>query len=169
MGDDPKVEVITPPDTLKDKVKAGGPGGVDEKVLKRAEAVVASMGGDFVKWAEKDLNSLQQAFNGLKAGTAEQKDSLRTIFQISHDIKGQGGSFDYGLLTAVGDSLCKLTEEKERVGAAEIEAMGLHIEALKLILNDRLKGDGGDTGATLLDGLRQVVDKLSSALSIKPA
>ncbi len=161
MGEDPKVEIITPPDTLKDKVKSGVPGGVDEKVLERAEAVVASMGGEFVQWAEKDLKSLQQAFNGLKAGTADKKETLHTIFQISHDIKGQGGSFDYGLLTAVGDSLCKLTEEKDRAGTAEIEAIGLHVEALKLILNERLKGDGGDTGAKLLDGLRQVVYKIS--------
>ncbi len=161
MGEDPKVEIITPPDTLKDKVKSGVPGGVDEKVLERAEAVVASLGGEFVQWAEKDLESLQLAFDGLKAGTAEQKESLRAIFNISHDIKGQGGSFDYGLLTTVGDSLCKLTEEKDRAGPAEIEAIGLHVEALKLVLKERLKGDGGDMGATLLDGLRRVVDKLS--------
>ena len=161
MGDDPKVEVITPPVTLKDKVKSGVPGGVDEKVLKRAEAVVASMGGNFVQWAEKDLKSLQQAFDGLNSGTADQKESLHTIFKISHDIKGQGGSFDFGLLTAVGDSLCRLTEEKDRAGAAEIKAIELHVEALKLVLNERLKGDGGATGAKLLEGLRQVVDKLS--------
>ena len=161
MGDDPKVEVITPPDTLKHKVKAGMPGGGDEKVLERAEAVVAAMGGEFVHWAKKDLSSLQRALDGLKAGTAEQKESLRTIFQISHDIKGQGGSFDYGLLTAIGDSLCRFIEEKDRAGAAEIDAIKLHVEALKLVLTDRLKGDGGDTGAKLLEGLRRVVDKLS--------
>ena len=161
MGDDPKVEIITPPDKLKDKVKSGVPGGVNEKVLERAERVVASMGGDFVQWAEKDLKSLQQAFNGLKAGTADKKETLHTIFQISHDIKGQGGSFDYGLLTAIGDSLCGFIEERDRAGAAEIEAIKLHVEALKLVLTNRLKGDGGDTGAKLLEGLRRVVDKLS--------
>ena len=161
MGEDPKVEVTTPPDTLKDKVKSGGPFGVDEKVLKRADAVVAAMGGEFVQWTEKDLESLQQAFDGLNAGTADQKESLRTIFKISHDIKGQGGSFDYGLLTAIGDSLCGFIEEKDRAGAAEIEAIKLHVEALKLVLTNRMKGDGGDTGAKLLEGLRRVVDKLS--------
>jgi chemotaxis protein histidine kinase CheA len=161
MGDDPKVEVITPPDNLKDKVKSGGSGGVDEKVLARAEAVVAAMGGDFIQWAEKDLKSLQQAVENLKPETADQKKFLNTIFQISHDIKGQGGSFDFGLLTAVGDSLCRFTEDREQANAAEIEAIKLHVEALKLVLNERLKGDGGETGKALLDGLRQVVAKLS--------
>jgi chemotaxis protein histidine kinase CheA len=161
MGDDPKVEVITPPDNLKDKVKSGGSGGVDEKVLARAEAVVAAMGGDFIQWAEKDLKSIQQAVENLKPETADQKKFLNTIFQISHDIKGQGGSFDFGLLTAVGDSLCRFTEDREQANAAEIEAIKLHVEALKLVLNERLKGDGGETGKALLDGLRQVVAKLS--------
>ena len=153
MGDDPKVEVIKPPDKLKDKVKSGVPGGVDERVLEKAEAVVTSMGGEFVQWAEEDLKSLLRAFDGLKAGTADQKESLRTIFKISHDIKGQGGSFDYDLLTAIGDSLCRLIEDKDRAGPAEIEAIKLHAEALNLVLTNRLKGDGGDTGANLLDGL----------------
>ena len=161
MAEEQKVEVITPPDNLKDKVKSGVSGGVDEKVLARAEAIVASMGGDFVQWAEKDLKSLQQAFDNLKSDPADQKETLNTIFQISHDIKGQGGSFDFGLLTAVGDSLCRFTEEREQANAAEIKAIELHVEALKLILNERLKGDGGDTGIALLEGLRQVVDKLS--------
>ena len=161
MGDDPKVEVITPPDALKDKVKTGVPGGVDESVLDRAEAVVASMGGEFLQWAEKDLKSLQQAFDGLKAGTADQKESLRVIFQISHDIKGQGGSFDYALLTAVGNSLCRFIEEKDRAGPSEIEAIGLHVETLKLVLTEHLQGDGGKTGAKLLEGLKKVVDKLT--------
>ncbi len=161
MDEDPKVEVITPPDTLKHKVKSGVPGGVDEKVLEQAEAVVASRGDDFVQWAEKDLKSLQQTFDALKAGTADQKESLRTIFQISHDIKGQGGSFNYGLLTAIGDSLCRFIEDKDRAGPAEIEAIELHVETWKLVLTERLQGDGGDTGTKLLEGLRQVVDKLS--------
>ena len=119
------------------------------------------MGGDFVQWAEKDLKSLQQALVSLKSETADQKKFLNTIFQISHDIKGQGGSFDFGLLTAVGDSLCRFTEEREKANAAEIEAIKLHVEALNLVLNERLKGDGGEMGAALLNGLRQVVDKLS--------
>ena len=111
------------------------------------------MGGEFVQWAEEDLKSLLRTFDGLKAGTADQKESLRTIFKISHDIKGQGGSFDYDLLTAIGDSLCRLIEDKDRAGPAEIEAIKLHAEALNLVLTNRLKGDGGDTGANLLDGL----------------
>ncbi len=41
MDDEPKVEVITPPDTLKKKVKTGGPGAVDLDTLNRAEAVIA--------------------------------------------------------------------------------------------------------------------------------
>ena len=134
---------------------------MDEKVLKRAEAVMASMGGEFVQWAEKDLKSLQRAFDGLKAGTADEKESLHTIFRVSHDIKGQGGSFNYGLLTAIGDSLCGFIEEKDRAGPAEIEVIKLHAEALSLVLTNRLKGDGGDTGAKLLDGLKRVVEKLS--------
>ena len=161
MDDEPEVEVITPPDTLKKKVKTGGPGAVDLDTLHRAEAVIAGMTGNYLEWAAQDLAKIHQALEDLKAEKKDHKDALARIFQLSHDMKGQGGSFGYTLMTILGGNLCDFVDKLENAGSAEIEVIQLHINAMGLVIAKEMKGDGGETGAQLLKGLGLVAAKVS--------
>ena len=67
---------------------------------------------------------------------------MNGVFQVSHDIKGQGGSFGYDLMTAIGNELCRFIEKADKVGAGEIAAIKLHIDALKMVIAQDLKGTG---------------------------
>ncbi len=161
MDDEPKAEVIIPPNTLKKKVKIGGPGAVDLETLERAEAVIADMTDNYLEWAAEDLAKIHRALEELKAEKTDRKDALAKIFQLSHDMKGQGGSFDYTLMTIVGGNLCKFIEKLEDAGAAEVEVIQLHIDAMDLVIARRIKGDGGNEGVQLLKGLGLVAAKIS--------
>ncbi len=161
MDDEPKAEVITPPDNLKKKVKVGGPGAVDLDTLKRAEAVIADMTDNYVEWAVKDLAKIHQALENLKAEKKDRKDALSKIFQLSHDMKGQGGSFGYTLMTILGGNLCDFVDKLENAGSAEIEVIQLHINAMGLVIAKEMKGDGGEAGVQLLEGLDLVAAKVS--------
>ena len=161
MDDEPKVEVITPPDTLKKKVKTGGPGAVDLDTLNRAEAVIADMTDNYVEWAANDLAKIHQALEDLKAEKKDHKDALARIFQLSHDMKGQGGSFGYTLMTILGGNLCDFVDKLENAGPAEIEVIQLHINAMGLVIAKEMKGDGGKAGVQLLQGLGLVAAKVS--------
>jgi chemotaxis protein histidine kinase CheA len=157
-----KIEIINPPNTLKSKIIVGGPGAVDPSTLERAEAVIASMSDNYLKSVQDDMIKISAAFERLKnsrgGGSTE---AIEEIFRISHDVKGQGGSFGYPLLTAIGNELCRLIEKLGNdIGASEIEAIRIHIDAMKLVVSDRMKGDGGKQGKTLLVGLQQMCDKL---------
>ncbi|MBL6959177.1 MAG: Hpt domain-containing protein [Rhodospirillales bacterium] len=158
MADEEKPKIITPPNTLKSKVKTGGPGAVDEAALERAEAVIEGLTGSYLEWVQDDLKKLQAAFDQFVADN--NAENLDKIFQISHDIKGQGGSFGYKLMTAVGNELCRFIEKTETVTPQTAEAIRLHVETLKIIIGRDLKGDGGKEGEALLVGLQQVSDKL---------
>lgn len=161
MDDEPKAEVITPPNNLKKKVKTGGSGAVDLDTLKRAEAVITDMTDNYVEWAVKDLAKIHQALENLKAEKKDRKDALSQIFQLSHDMKGQGGSFGYTLMTILGGNLCDFVDKLENAGSAEIEVIQLHINAMGLVIAKEMKGDGGETGAQLLKGLGLVAAKVS--------
>ncbi len=161
MDDGPKAEVIIPPDTLKKKVKTGGPGAVDLGTLERAEAVIADMTDNYVEWAAKDLAKIHQALENLKAEKKDRKDALARIFQLSHDMKGQGGSFGYTLMTIIGGTLCTFVEKLEDAGSAEIEVIQLHINAMDLVIAKQMKDDGGKEGVQLLKGLGLVAAKVS--------
>lgn len=159
MGDDDKVEMISPPNTLKTKVGKGGPGAVSPEMLERAEQVIADLTDDYLEWVVEDLEKLVGAFNDLKEGKGEAKDLLDKVFQITHDMKGQGGSFGYDLITIVGNDLCRFLEDLEKPGPDDIKVIALHVDAMRVIITENIKGEGGKVGKQLLAGLDLVSTK----------
>ena len=168
-----KPKFVTPPTTLQAKVKVGGPGAVDAAALARAEQVIAGMAGDYLEWAEDDLVDLEEVLEKLRA--AEQNDRgalIERVFRISHDIKGQGGSFGYDMMTRIGGRLCDFVENLEKagakeigakeIGAKEIQVIQLHFDAMKLVIVNRMAGDGGEGAQKLFDDLKKVTDKVTA-------
>ena len=159
---DQQAKVIKPPNTLSKKVTIGGPGAVDAAALERAETVISNLAGDYVNWAKEDIKRLESVFTGMKAGSGDADQAAQEIFQISHDIKGQGGSFDYPLMTIIGGQLCAFIDKRTKaVDAGAIEVIGQHINAVQLVIAQALTGDGGAIGNQLLDGLEKVIEKRS--------
>ncbi|HIJ46295.1 MAG TPA: phosphorelay protein, partial [Rhodospirillaceae bacterium] len=75
--------------------------------------------------------------------------------------KGQGGSFDYQLMTTLGHDLCHLIEKMDTAGPHEIEVIALYIGTMKLVISKRMQGSGGEQGKQLLAGLEQVLAKVT--------
>ena len=107
MADD-ELEIINPPNTLKSKVREGGPGAVDLATLERAERVIEQMADSYLEWVQEDLVRMDAAYKALAAATGDRKAEAEQVFQIAHDIKGQGGSFGYDLMTLIANELCRL-------------------------------------------------------------
>lgn len=161
---DDEMEIINPPNTLKSKVSLGGPGAVDPAALERAEKVIASMADSYLEWVQEDMKRLQAAYDRL--ATAADDDARRNVldevFQVAHDMKGQGGSFGYDLITAVGNELCRMIERVERPGPAVVDAVKVHVDTIRLVIQDRIKGDGGRQGQAMLEGIRKVGARVAS-------
>lgn len=160
---DDEMEIITPPNTLRSKVRKGGPGAVDPAVLERAEKVIASMADSYLEWVQEDLGRLQGAYDRLFAAkdTAGRQQALSEVFQVAHDMKGQGGSFGYDLITAIGNELCRMIERVDEPGPAVIEAVKVHVDSIRLVIQERISGDGGDQGRAMLAGIQRVCDRVS--------
>ena len=155
-----RVQVIKPPNTLRSKVKVGGPGAVNSEALERAENIIASLGDEYLTWARDDLKKLDEAFAKVKE-TPANKEEIGAVYKIVHEIKGSGGSFGYDMITVVSDQLCKFIEKLESVGARESAVIQLHLDALKIVIAKGMKGDGGEAGRQLLQGLRGVIAKFA--------
>lgn len=155
-----QVRVFNPPQTLAAKVEIGGPGAVDLATLERAEQVITDMAGDYLTWVQEDLRLIQEATDALRSSGGDSEGEMIRIFAISHDIKGQGGSFGYDLMTTVGDDLCRLIEQTNEVDASVVDVIQVHIDTMKLIIKSAMKGDGGAEGAKLLKGLGLAASKV---------
>lgn len=96
--------ITSAPIDPKMKAKVGGPGAVDADAQARAEPVIADMAGDYLEWAEEDLLNMEDALDKLKAAeTKDRKEHIEDIFQLSYNVKGQGGSFKYDMMTRIGE------------------------------------------------------------------
>ena len=130
------------------------------EALERAEQVISGMTGSYLTWVAEDLNKIDVAFAALKAASGDRKEEMNGVFLVAHDIKGQDGSFGYNLMTAIGNELCRFIEKTDKTGPGVIEAIKLHIDALKLVIAEDMKGNGGKAGEKMLSGLQQICDKL---------
>ena len=157
MSDTSNAETITPPNPL-DKAKNGdGPVKIDPNVLREAEKAVEDLGDEFPVWARQDVDALQQALADAQVDPANMEAAIGEIYKRALDLKGQGGGFGYSLVTSVGDLLTKFLEGRTDLNDRDLSIVTAHVDALNAVLRDDIKGDGGQVGNAIVDGLHQLV------------
>lgn len=118
----------------------------------RARKVTSELAGTF----RENFEGTISAIDGLMAHP-EYSDAKwrRQFFRLSHDLRGLGGTFNYQLVTTVGESLCGLINNDDLSGDRLLQRRVIaHVAALRAILQFDLKGDGGHEGEELLATLR---------------
>jgi two-component system, chemotaxis family, chemotaxis protein CheY len=106
------------------------------------------------------------------ATAADRVSNWAVIDRIFHDIKGQGGSFGYDLITSVaalGQQMTRpINKNAQLIDRHHEDArrgvMAL-VQAMRLIRQNEIRGDGGVVGARLMEKLRGFTEKIRSSLS----
>ena len=83
------------------------------------------------------------------------------LCDISHNLKGQGGSFGYPLITQIGLSLNRMMKDLEYCDRRRAKVALAHGQALSTVLEKNIRGPGGAGGDALiqrLQGLSSQVD-----------
>jgi hypothetical protein len=153
-GDEPAKAEFTAPSFML-KAKAPPTNQVLSEALEVADTAVAELAANYPQRAGEKVSELDRAFQALPV-SGEARDSIEALFNIAHDIRGEGGSFGFPLASAIAENLCKVLEDKSQASGPLREAVHVHIGSLKLVLSEPIKGDGGERGAQLLDGLQMV-------------
>lgn len=122
---------------------------LDPAALARAEAALAALADSYLGWAAADLLRLEAALARLRAEPGPE--SLRALFRIAHDMKGQASTFGYPLITDFANRLCRRIE----ADPADIPLMARLVAAIGAVLTGRLADDGGEAGRRLLADLDQ--------------
>ncbi len=147
-----------PQDAAVDDVD-GNRGGM-AAVLARAQAAVADLAKDYTTWAMADVERARAALDAAVADEASRAAHVEALFRIAHDLKGQGSSFGYPLITRIGDSLCRLTRDRtRRYEARHLDLAKSHLDAAQLVLGKEIKGEGGQVGKDLVAKLQLRVDE----------
>jgi chemotaxis protein histidine kinase CheA len=139
----------TPSDTASDKEF-----GV---AVASAQAAVAGLADKYIGWVNDDLARLDAAIAAVTDG--QNADALRDVYGVAHDIKGQGSTFGYHLITEIGQLLCRYTEraiERKKVDRTVIDA---HVEAMRTVVDNRIQGPAGELGREIIDALKGVAER----------
>jgi len=151
----------TPANSNQPEAEETGGGGRMSAVLARAEAAVAGLAKDYAAWALADLKKGRAALAAASDDAGQRARHLEALFRVAHDLKGQGTSFGFPLVTKIGQSLCVLTRERARdYESRHLDLARSHLDALELVLTKGIKGEGGKVGAELVAKLELRVKEL---------
>jgi len=150
------IEIFTPPNILKAKV--GGSGvGLDSAALKRAEAAMESLKGEFMGWMLADVDRLCEARAAFaEAGDAESRD---VFYRSAHDLKGQALTFEHPMVSRVAASLCKLMDTPSEPPALLIDA---HVNAIRVLVRQDIRDDADETACALAAELEARVSEVAA-------
>jgi len=157
-----EVQYITPPNNLRQKQKmAGVTMNLDPSWVDAAERTIVAAKFDYLEAAHEDMARLATAYDNAIKDPANRVAHMTELYAVVQSIKGQGTSFGYPLMTAVGSQLARFIEDcGENLTDAQMEAVKVHQEALRLVMQQKMEGDGGPIGQKLVAGLALVIKKI---------
>jgi chemotaxis protein histidine kinase CheA len=130
-------------------------------VLARAQAAVDDLAKGYTTWARADVDRARNALEAALGDPAQRAKHVEELFRVAHDLKGQGASFGYPLVTKIADSLCKLTRDRKLAYQdRHLDLVRSHLDAAQLVLTKEIKGEGGQVGADLTAKLKTRVDEI---------
>ncbi len=171
MNTPAKIEFITPPNNLRDKQKKAGVSmSLDSKVLDQAEAVIRRSTEDYFVSINEDLTKLTKRYEEAARDPESRAVQIEEIHALGQSIAGQGTSFGYALMTALATQMDHYLEDhvfptagSDGVSTAQLEVVKMHIEAMRLVVQQKMEGDGGAVGKQLLTGLGLVIKKVTGS------
>lgn len=155
-----KFEVINPPNTLAAKVSPQG-GPTLESIVREAGQALEDLQESYQLWVRQDLDTIFRLAEEAEADPDVATNRLQEIAQITHDIKGQGATFEFPLLTHIARSLYKLLVEVERSNEQMLKLVRLHADAMNVILKEEIRGSSDELGKHLVEMLNKAVDKVT--------
>ncbi len=150
---------------LKEKAGTGQsrePGKFAMKALEQAMAELDKFSDDYPDWVQGQVRELYDLFRKAKDKDESRRAiEFKRLNEIAHDMRGQGGTFGYPLVTTVADSLYKLTVTRALTSESHLEIVKSHIDTMNAVIKERVEGDGGLMGRELLTALEKAIEKFS--------
>lgn len=164
MADKSKISVRFYRFKNKLREKTAGLGGGEEveispEALAEAEAALADMSEDYPDWVAGIIDKLAEQHKNCIDDPDKRKTHFQEIREIAHDMKGQGGTFGYPLISAFSDGLYGFANARGELTDDHVEIIKAHIDAMRAVISNRVKGDGGEIGAELTKGLELAIGK----------
>jgi chemotaxis protein histidine kinase CheA len=160
----PSIEVTstTPDYALKKKL---GPDvslrdAFSDDVIASAESVIEESKNDFFGDALKDVHTMEDAYAYAIKTPKESKPHIKEIERKVFSLKGQSETLGFDLLAHASKSLYDFCTTYFRAGDSDqLIVVRKHLDTIKLIIKEKMQGDGGPVGNELIKSLHLLTKK----------
>ena len=128
------------------------------EAVRKAQEALAALAENFTEWMRADLDAALASLAKAKDSQPDNASHLADIYAVCHNIKGQGGSFGYDLITHVGKSLCDYLHDTGSASERKLKVVEAHLTAIEVIIDRDIQGDGGQVGKQLQAKLRSLTE-----------
>ena len=160
-----KVKYVKPPNILRQKQRLAGVSGVlDAAWIHAAERQIEAARLDYEKAVVQDMANLHSICEEILKNPADFSSKIQALYGILQIVKGQGSSFGYPLVSAIGGQLARFVESLANdVSHIQVEIVKIHVEAIRFIVKRKLEGEGGQLGKELVASLGLLITKADRA------
>ncbi len=149
---DAAVEIITPTSTLADKIQRREGEGA-EALFEAAGAAIESQAADYLGRLRSDLAEVKSAIDIALGTDGRRAAAVDRLFALIHNMKGQGTTFSYPLVSQIGALTCSILQRSPPADEARLRIVKAHIDALSIVIEHNLAGNGGALGTKLVERL----------------
>ena len=151
------------PNKLKEKVGGLGmspPGELPLRHLQAADQHLQRKGLEFHDWALGYLATLSSICErALQQSVDQRARHFKNINLLAHELRGQGGTFGYPIITNVGEMLYKMTQAPCPTEDRAVKVIKAHVDTMRSVFRDKITGDGGEIGIQLMQDLKRAIRK----------
>ncbi len=130
-----------------------------DELLAEAEETLEREARGFLDWAKQYLDQLSTQIANAVEDQSNRGEHLAEVNRIAHELRGQGGTFGYPLITLFAKSLYEATEYPCREDDANLEICKAHLDTLRAVIREKIEGDGGAIGRQIMLALNQAIAK----------
>lgn len=129
-------------------------------ILQQAEQALQRESASFIHWAKRYLDNLSRQVTRAKEQGGDRQSNFEEMNLIAHELRGQGGTFGYPLITLFAKSLYEATKGQCRQDDTALEIAKAHIDTMRAVIREDIEGDGGELGQQLFKSLKLAIAKL---------
>ncbi len=148
------------PDSKAGPVAKQEPHGTSRGLSREMEADLRQI---YLQGVRADLAALDALLADLSQQRRAWTEIVEGLRRVTHNVKGQGSSFGYPLMTEIGGSLHDLLRQApDRPSQTVVRVIEAHVTCLHRVIADGIDGEPGSQGRLLVERLRALTGRVVS-------
>ena len=123
--------------------------------------VLADLREIYLQGVRADLAALDALLEDLGARRRSWTEVVERLRRITHNVKGQGSSFGYPMMTEIGESLhALLRQAPDQATPAAERVIEAHVTCLHRVIDNDIDGEPGPEGRQVVERLRALAGRI---------